>query len=94
MGDVLIGSEVISRMRTELAQVRREFENANANSDNVAEDVGHPRLGDKVVNFAHNWDHRRKELIEQMETVEKNLDTIEQAFADVDIELSGYLDGN
>lgn len=94
MGDVLIGFDVLSRMRTELSIVRREFENATANSENVAEDVGHPRLGEKVVNFAQNWDHRRKELVEQIETVEKNIDTIQQAFADVDIELAGYLDGN
>ncbi|HWH98096.1 MAG TPA: hypothetical protein VNS80_06990 [Pseudolysinimonas sp.] len=94
MGDVMIVSDVIARMRTDLGRVRREFENANANSERVAEDVGHPRLGEKVTNFAHNWDQRRKELVEQIETVEGQLSTIESAFGEVDIELSGTLDGN
>lgn len=94
MGDVMIVSDVIARMRTDLGRVRGAFEDANADSQRVAEDVGHSRLGDKVWNFAHNWDQRRKELVEQIVTVEGQLEQIEVAFGEVDIELSGTLDGD
>lgn len=93
MTDLMLVGDVIDHMRTDLARVRREFENANEYSGDVATATGHLYLGEKVYGFAHNWDHRRKELVEQLKTIEGNLDMIDTAFGDVDIELSSALEG-
>jgi|EndMetStandDraft_3_1072993.scaffolds.fasta_scaffold196479_3 hypothetical protein len=94
MPDLMIVGDVIEHMRTDLARVRLEFENANDYSQDAAIACGHMALGERVYDFAHNWDQRRKELVEQITTVENNLDMIDTAFGEVDIELSSALDEN
>jgi len=94
MSDLIIEADVIERMRVDLGRLLKEFEDANANSDSVAESVGHPHLADKVRNFAHNWEHRRKDLIEQIRTIEKNLAEIQKQFDTVDKKFATGLGGH
>ncbi|TPW71640.1 hypothetical protein [Schumannella sp. 10F1B-5-1] len=91
MADLIVDYELLRSMSAQLATVRAEFENANAHSDAVAVAVGHGKLGDKVENFAHNWDQRRKDLVEQIEQVEKDLQKIEEKFSDADTEFATAL---
>ena len=95
MSDLTIEIDVIERMRGDLARVRREFENANRNSDSTADAVGHPGLADRVRGFAHNWDNRRRDLVEQIETIEGQLGNLQDQFDVTDRELaSGLEDGS
>ena len=93
MGDLVIEIDVIERMRTDLGRVRREFENANENAEDVAEAVGHPYLAERVRSFATNWDGRRRDLVEQMTTIEDQLDNIQEQFDVIDTEFASSLDG-
>ena len=93
MSDLVIKIDVIERMRVDLGRLQTEFENANANSDSVAESVGHPYLGDKVRNFAHNWDQRRKDLVDQIKTIQDNMAEIQKQFDIVDEDFANSLEG-
>ena len=91
MSNLVVEIDVVQRMKTDLGRVRREFENANERSDEVADAVGHPTLADRVRGFAHNWDNRRKDLVEQITTIEGHLDNIQEQFDIIDVELaSGF----
>lgn len=92
MSDLVITVDVIERMRGDLARIRREFENANRNSDSAADAVGHRGLADRVRNFAHNWDNRRRDLVEQIETIEEQLDNLQEQFDVTDRELAAGLE--
>jgi uncharacterized protein YukE len=82
MDKLKIDTEVLRESVRALDLVDSEFTDANNNSDALADAVGHNELADRVRNFAHNWDHRRKEMIEAIESLRKILtegaDTIEQ----------------
>lgn len=77
-----------------VATIRDEFVDANRNADEVAAAVGHPGLADRVRGFAHNWDHRRSELAEQLETVLSNLNEAAEAFESADLELAVAIEGD
>jgi len=94
MSDLIVEIDVVQRMKIDLGRVRREFENANERSDEVAEAVGHRALGERVRGFAHNWDNRRKDLVEQITQIEGHLDNIQEQFDIIDIELASGLTGN
>lgn len=94
MSDLVIEVDVIERMRTNLGRVRREFENANDNATDAAEAVGHRYLAERVSNFAQNWDNRRRDLVEQIQTIEEQIDNIQEQFDVVDTELGSSLDGD
>lgn len=93
MSDLIIKADVMDGMRSDLARLQREFENANENSDAVAEAVGHDWLAERVRNFAHNWDNRRKDLVEQLQTVQDNMKEIQDAFEEIDVEFANGLNG-
>ena len=94
MNDLIVEVDVIERMRSGLGQVRREFENANENSDEAADAVGHRALAERVRAFAHNWDNRRSDLVAQIVHIEEHLDNIQEQFDMIDIELKDGLSGN
>mgnify|MGYP003399505284 FL=1 len=94
MNDLLVDVDVIERMRTGLSRVKREFENANENSNDAADAVGHHGLAERVRGFAHNWDNRRGELVAQITHIEDHLDNIQEQFDIIDTELKDGLSGN
>ena len=66
-----VTADVIERMRADLSRLLNEFENANANSDSVADSVGHTHLADKVRNwgFPLDWPLRPGDTV----TVEERI---------------------
>lgn len=91
MPDLIVDGPLLDGMRSDVQRIRTEFEHANRNSDRAAEDCGHRRLGDRVRDFAHNWDSRRKELVEQLETLDGQLENIREGFVGTDADLATSL---
>ncbi|MCE1174895.1 MAG: hypothetical protein LWW77_09855 [Propionibacteriales bacterium] len=54
--------DAIATLGQDLVAVATEFEGANANSDTIADAVGHAELAEAVRDFAHGWDDRREKL--------------------------------
>lgn len=78
---------------SQLRVVANEFHNANANSDNVSESVGHPELAEVVRSFAHNWDDTRKKMMEDIGTLAKSATGVGEAFDQLDQEFAASLRG-
>jgi hypothetical protein len=77
--------------RIDVGRIRREFTEAAARSDRLAEAVGHPLLAERVQEFVDNWDHRRSELAEQLGVVGDHLQMIVSGFEQTDQDLARAL---
>jgi hypothetical protein len=78
----------------QLRVVATEFEQANANSDDAAEAIGHHGLAAAVRSFAHNWDDRRAKMVEKIETLAKSATGVGEAFEELDKEFAAALRGD
>jgi uncharacterized protein YukE len=80
-----VDTEQLRESAKALKLISSEFTDANDNSDALANAVGHAELADHVRNFAHNWDERRKEMLEVIEDLRKTMtdgaETVEEADA-------------
>lgn len=77
--------------RIDIVRVSGEFSQATDRSERLADSVGHPGLAERVQNFASNWDQRRKELGQQLDTVAAHLDTAVKGFTETDESLAKAL---
>ncbi|MEO7123907.1 MAG: hypothetical protein ABI400_12490 [Lacisediminihabitans sp.] len=91
MDKLKIDTQNLRDAASALKTVRTEFEEANANSDTLADAVGEQRLADRIKDFAHNWDMKRKDFVEDIRTLEKNLTDGADALEKTDTDLAAGL---
>jgi hypothetical protein len=77
-----------------LKLIKTEFDDANANSDTLADAVGEPGLASRVRDFAQNWDMRRKDMVDKIATLEKNISDGADALDKTDKQLGDSLTDN
>ena len=77
----------------QLRVVATEFQQANANSDDAVEAIGHGALAEAVHSFAHNWDDRRGKMLEKIGTLAKSATTVGEAFEELDKQFAASLRG-
>lgn len=85
--DVLL----LEAVAIDVGRIHSEFTNATERSERLGDAVGHAGLAERVEAFAANWDQRRKELGEQLDTVRTHLDTVVEGFRTTDAELAKAL---
>ena len=90
---IVIDGDLLEGMILDLSRIREEFDSATTNSQTLAEDVGHEWLGERVRNFAANWDFRRAELVEQLDTLSGNVQTVLDGFTEADATLASSVAG-
>lgn len=93
MDRLRVDTGVLRETGAELRFVATEFEQANVNSDEAAGAVGHPGLAEAVRSFAHNWDDRRKKLVEKIGKLAGSATGIGEAFEELDREFAASLRG-
>lgn len=91
---LVIEVDAIIRLGSDLKSVAAEFENANANSDAIADAVGHPRLGEVVRDFAHNWDDTRAKMVDAMQALGDAATAVGEAWIDFDQQGADALTGS
>ncbi len=89
MTDLQIQFELLDQLATDLAAIAREYRNADDFSATVADAVGHDGLGERVREFSTKWNDRRENMTEQVEALQSQVESIRDAFQDVD---QGLLD--
>ena len=77
----------------QLRVVAEEFQRANANSDDVAEVVGHRGLAEAVRSFAHNWGDHRAKMVEKIGALAESASAVGEAFEELDTEFAATLRG-
>ena len=78
---------------TSLRVVAQEFNDANANSDGVADAVRHAGLARCVEDFAHGWDDRRAKLIGLIASLAESCTGIGEGFEGLDRDFAAALRG-
>lgn len=79
--------DLLDQLADDLKLIAREYANADEFSDDVADAVGHERLAERVREFSTKWNDRRKNMLEQVEALQGQVEAIRDAFAQVDDEL-------
>lgn len=91
MDTLRVDTALLRTAGTQLRTVADEFQQANANSDDAAEVVGHRGLAEAVRSFAHNWDDRRAKMVEKIGTLAKSATMVGEAFEELDKEFAAAL---
>ena len=78
---------------TSLRVVAQEFNDANANSDGVADAVGHAGLASCVRDFAHGWDDRRAKLVDSVASLAESCTGVSDGFEGLDRDFAAALKG-
>ncbi|TPW75029.1 hypothetical protein [Schumannella soli] len=92
MADLKYDLELLGQLRDDLQLVLDEFTDADDISDAVGEDTGHDELKDRVHDFAHKWNDKRKEMLEAITTLQGQIAQITDNFTKVDKELAKALE--
>lgn len=93
MADLRLDLEAVESLASSLTTVADEFENANANSDRIAEAVGHEGLAGCVRDFAHKWDDTRESMTENLRGLADASSAVAEAFSEIDTDLATALEG-
>ncbi|MFC8798599.1 hypothetical protein ACFT2C_12775 [Promicromonospora sp. NPDC057138] len=93
MADLRMDLDAVRELGSSLTTVANEFENANANSDRIADAVGHEGLSGVVRDFAHKWDDTRAKMTENLRKLADASTQVAQAFTDIDKQLGQSLEG-
>ncbi|MGC3995885.1 MAG: hypothetical protein QM779_17515 [Propionicimonas sp.] len=81
---LIVEVDAIRTMGNDLKSVAAEFDGANANSDAIADAVGHPGLADTVRDFAHGWDDTRGKMVDAMNALGDAAITVADNWVDLD----------
>jgi hypothetical protein len=93
MGDLELDTTVLEECGRSLRLVQQELQHADSIADNYAETVGHPKLADRLHDFAGNWDDTRKEMLGSIEGLGDAAKAIGDAFVDIEEHLVAALEG-
>ena len=89
-----IDTATVRSLSENMELVHTELADGQVLGDAVASIVGHPALAQAVKDFTDGWDDRRRELTEQIGTLQSNAMSIADAFDSVDFELATAISGS
>lgn len=93
MPDLRVDTDLLREAGSRLRVVATEFHNANANSEDVANAVGHPGLAESLRAFADNWDDTRQAMMENIATLARSATGTGEAFDQLEHEFTAALTG-
>ncbi|MGH3826454.1 MAG: hypothetical protein ACRDQX_04665 [Pseudonocardiaceae bacterium] len=93
MDTLRVDTDLLRAAGSQLRVVATEFQQANANSDDAADAIGHRGLADAVRSFAHNWDNRRAKMVEKIGTLAKSATGVGEGFDELDQKFAAALRG-
>jgi hypothetical protein len=76
----------LESLSTNLTTVANEFDNANTNSDSIANNVGHSGLENTVRDFAHKWDDTREDMVEAVRSLADGAGAVAAGWSDFDLQ--------
>lgn len=92
MKKLVIDSTSLRRLAEELAIIAAEFVVEDANAAELAIAVGEPKLGGAVVEFAADWQRKRKDFVDDITDLLQGLRGAADAFEDADSSLARFLE--
>jgi phage-related minor tail protein len=74
----------LHELYSDLNGVVKEFEGADALSDDIAAATGDDQLSDKVRDFAHNWNDKRAKMTQSVKDLRDQIKAVSDGFTEVD----------
>ena len=93
MSDLLLDTVALRDAGTALRVVAQEFNDANANSADLGEAIGHGGLAGTVRGFAVGWDDRRAKMVESIAGLADACTGIGEGFENLDSQFATALRG-
>ena len=93
MADLIVDTDFLRKTGSDLRVVAKEFEHANSHSDDASDATGHDGLAERVREFAHNWDDRRKKMVGNIAGLAEAAHGVGDAFEQLETDLVGALEG-
>lgn len=81
----------VEMVSTNLQSIVQRLGSAQADADSLADAIPVESLASASTDFAAKWDDRRRELVEQVGSLQKEAQAFVQAFTDVDSQLADAL---
>ncbi|MFC0644092.1 hypothetical protein [Cellulomonas phragmiteti] len=91
MGRLRLSTDELITVGTDLRTVAAELHDANLTSTVIADAVGHPALAERVRDFAHGWDGRRAEMLEEVARLADACTGIGESFERLDTQFAAAL---
>ena len=84
MSDLKVSYSELLAIKKNFATLQREFESCASNQDSMSEQYGNASIKSAMEEFADSWDEYRKNLMKQMEDVEKRVRKTITSFKEAD----------
>lgn len=91
-GQLRIDLNMLRDVGEGLARVAVEFDEANTNSETIADAVGHDGLADAIRSFAKDWDDTRAAMVNDIVIASNSAVGIADGFDGKDKELASAFD--
>ncbi|SFD29105.1 hypothetical protein [Streptomyces aidingensis] len=91
--DLRLKYDDIVELGRKLRFVATEFENSESIASDYADEVGHDNLAHELEEFADNWHHKRRAMMDELEAFAGIVESAEEAFGDLDQALYDALTG-
>jgi hypothetical protein len=88
VADIRLNLDDLQVLWADLARVCRDFGDTHGLGSDLIDSVGHRGLTRRLRKFGSSWDERRKEMIEDLDTVWRGVKLVEEAYRELDITLA------
>ncbi|MBD7920240.1 hypothetical protein H9657_18360 [Cellulomonas sp. Sa3CUA2] len=89
----LVVTDDLEKLADELTEIISAFKDATNLEDSCDGVWGQHNANLSMGDFADNWQHRRKDLVEKLEGFQKAVAELAEAWADTDRQLAASLEG-
>ncbi|MDT0345947.1 type VII secretion target [Streptomyces litchfieldiae] len=93
MADLTVTVADVRELADRLRFIAAEFEDSEDIADAYAEQMGHGDLAHEVEQFAANWKHKRRKLMENLQSFADEARLAADTFTGVEDDLAGALEG-
>ncbi|MCW8377662.1 hypothetical protein [Streptomyces justiciae] len=85
---LVVDYELLTSSKTNLKDIRKALKGIDKHRDDIHDIWGHNSIAGKMADFVNNWDNYRRELLENVEDLGKQVETALTSFEKLDLDLA------
>ncbi|MFE5599894.1 hypothetical protein ACFQ8O_11980 [Streptomyces coelicoflavus] len=84
---LLVDFTLLESSKKNLKDIKRVLKDIEEHRDDIRDIWGHESIAGKMEEFVNNWDNYRRELLDNVENLGKQVDTSLKSFEKLDLDL-------
>ncbi|MFL9657852.1 hypothetical protein ACJ7VE_29550 [Streptomyces sp. PB17] len=84
---LLVDFTLLESSKKNLKDIKKALKDIEEHRDDIRDIWGHDSIAGKMQEFVNNWDNYRRELLENVEDLGKQVDTSLRSFEKLDLDL-------